>query len=311
MRYPEYSMCSWIIDSFGNEAQKKKFLPSLMTMEKLSSYCLTEPGSGSDAASLSTTAVKKGADYVLNGSKAFISGGGVSDIYLVMARTGGEGPKGISCFLVEKGTKGLSFGKKEDKLGWNSQPTCAVIFEDCVIPESQRISAEGDGFKIAMKALDGGRINIGIDLQFQLIFHHVASCSLGAAQASLELAVEYTQDRKQFKQPLISFQNTQFKLSNMLSDLVASRLMVRQAASLLESNSPLATMYSAMAKRFATERCFQICDDALQLHGGYGYLKDYAIQQYLRDSRVHRILEGTNEVMQMIIAKHIASSVKL
>lgn len=280
-------------------------------MEKLSSYCLTEPGSGSDAASLSTTAVKKGADYVLNGSKAFISGGGVSDIYMVMARTGGEGPKGISCFLVEKGTKGLSFGKKEDKLGWNSQPTCAVIFEDCVIPESQRISAEGDGFKIAMKALDGGRINIGIDLQFQLIFHHVASCSLGAAQASLELAVEYTQDRKQFKQPLISFQNTQFMLSNMLSDLVASRLMVRQAASLLESNSPLATMYSAMAKRFATERCFQICDDALQLHGGYGYLKDYAIQQYLRDSRVHRILEGTNEVMQMIIAKHIASSVKL
>jgi alkylation response protein AidB-like acyl-CoA dehydrogenase len=168
-------MCSWIIDNFGNEAQKKQYLPSLMTMEKLSSYCLTEPGSGSDAASLSTTAVKKGSDYMLNGSKAFISGGGVSDIYLVMARTGGEGPKGISCFLVEKGTKGFSFGKKEDKLGWNSQPTCAVIFEDCVIPESQRISAEGDGFKIAMKALDGGRINIGIRIAALINF---LSCSL-------------------------------------------------------------------------------------------------------------------------------------
>lgn len=290
-------MCSWVIDRFGNEKQRAKYLPGLMTMEKLASYCLTEPGSGSDAASMTTTATKKGNEYILDGSKAFISGGGVSDLYIVMARTGHDGPSGVSCFIVEKGTKGLSFGKQEDKLGWNSQPTAAVIFEDCRIPTENLIATEGFGFKIAMQALDGGRINI-------------ASCSLGAAQACLELATEYVSDRKQFKKPLIDFQNTQFKLSAMLSDLIASRLMVRQAAHLMDTKSPLSTTYSAMAKKFATDKCFGICNDALQLYGGYGYLKDYPIQQYVRDCRVHQILEGTNEIMQVIVGKHISALYK-
>lgn len=290
-------MCAWVIDRFGNEAQKKRFLPELMTMERLASYCLTEPGSGSDAASLTTTAIRQGDEYVLNGSKAFISGGGVSDLYVVMARTGGAGPKGISCFLVEKGTPGLSFGKLEDKLGWNSQPTAQVIFEDSRVPAANLIAGEGSGFTIAMQALDGGRINI-------------ASCSLGAAQECIELATEHTSVRKQFGEPLMAFQNTQFQLASMLSDLVASRLMVRQAANLLDTKSPLATAYSAMAKRYATDKCFDVCNRALQLYGGYGYLKDYPVQQFVRDTRVHQILEGTNEIMQVIVAKHIVNSLR-
>lgn len=290
-------MCAWVVDSYGSAEQKEKFLPDLLNMNRLASYCLTEPGSGSDAASLSTTAVKKGSEYVLNGTKAFISAAGVSDVYIVMARTGGPGPNGVSCFIVEKGTHGLSFGKQEDKLGWNSQPTAQVIFEDCRVPAENLIATEGFGFKIAMAALDGGRINI-------------ASCSLGAAQECIELATEYTSDRKQFEKPLISFQNTQFKLAEMLSDLVASRLMVRQAASLMDQKDPLASAYSAMAKKFATDKCFDICNSALQLYGGYGYLKDYPIQQFVRDTRVHQILEGTNEIMQVIIAKHIMNSLK-
>ncbi len=288
-------MCSWIIDEFGSKEQKTKFLPSLMKMDKLASYCLTEPNSGSDAASLATSAVKKGNEYIINGSKAFISGGGVSDVYIVMARTGEEGPGGISCFIVQKGTPGLTFGAKERKLGWNSQPTSLVILEDCRVPASNMIATEGFGFKIAMKALDGGRINI-------------ASCSLGAAQESIELATKYANDRKQFSQSLISFQYTQFKLANMLTDLTASRLFVRQAAGLLDSGSPLSTLYSAMAKKFATDKGFTICNEALQIYGGYGYLKDYPIQQFVRDCRVHQILEGTNEIMQVIIAKQLLSS---
>ncbi|RUS29791.1 acyl-CoA dehydrogenase/oxidase [Jimgerdemannia flammicorona] len=293
-----HNMCAWMIDTFANDQQKSKYLPSLITMDKLASYCLTEPGAGSDAASLATTAKKAGDTYVLNGSKAFISGGGQSDVYLVMARTGGPGkdvacrPKGISCFIVEKGTPGLSFGKKEQKLGWNSQPTRAVILEDCTVPAENLVGGEGQGFTIAMKGLNGGRVNI-------------ASCSLGAAQASLETALEYTKVRKQFNKPIAAFQNTQFKLAEMATALLSSRLMVRQAARMLDEGSAAASVYCAMAKLQSTEDCFQICDQALQLHGGYGYLKDYKVQQYFRDARVHRILEGTNEVMKVIVSREM------
>lgn len=284
------SMAAWMIDNFGNDEQRHKFLPALTSMEKFASYCLTEPGAGSDAGNLSTTAVKKGSHYVLNGSKAFISGGGSSDTYVIMARTGGPGPKGISCFVVEKGAKGLSFGKKENKLGWNSQPTRAVIMEDCEVPAENLIGGEGQGFSMAMKGLNGGRINIG-------------SCSMGAAQASIEAALEHVKVRKQFNQPLANFQNTQFKLADMVTDLQASRLMIRQAAIMLDQNHPGSAAFCAMAKLQATDKCYQICDDALQLHGGYGYLKDYKVNVYLRDARVHRILEGTNEIMRMVTSR--------
>lgn len=293
-----HNMCAWVIDKNGTEEQKQKYLLPMMCTDMLASYCLTEPGSGSDAASLATTAVKHDDEYVLNGTKAFISGGGVSDLYVVMARTGPHKTNGISCFLVEKGTPGLSFGKQEDKLGWNSQPTAQVIFEDCRIPAANLIAKEGEGFKIAMKALDGGRINI-------------ASCSLGAAQECLEQATKYVHDRKQFGSSILSMQGTQFKLANMLSDLVASRLMVRKAAQLMDDDDEQqASLYSAMAKKFATDKCFDICNSALQLFGGYGYLKDYPVQQFVRDCRVHQILEGTNEIMQVIIAKHISNYAK-
>ncbi|KAG0289997.1 Isobutyryl-CoA dehydrogenase, mitochondrial [Dissophora globulifera] len=285
-----HNMCAWMIDSFGSDEQRFKYLPKLASMENFASYCLTEPGAGSDAAGLATTAVKKGSHYVLNGSKAFISGGGSSDVYLIMARTGGAGPKGISCFVVEKGFKGLSFGKKENKLGWNSQPTRAVIMEDCEVPAENLLGGEGQGFSIAMKGLNGGRINIG-------------SCSLGAAQASLELALEHVKVRKQFNEPLSHFQNTQFKLADMATSLLSSRLMIRQAATMLDQGHPSVASFCAMAKLHATDACFQICDDSLQLHGGYGYLKDYKVNVYLRDSRVHRILEGTNEVMRMVASR--------
>uniref|UniRef100_A0A3Q1K8F5 Isobutyryl-CoA dehydrogenase, mitochondrial n=1 Tax=Anabas testudineus TaxID=64144 RepID=A0A3Q1K8F5_ANATE len=287
-----HNMCVWMIDTFGNKEQREKFCPDLCSMEKFASYCLTEPGSGSDAASLLTSAQRKGDNYILNGSKAFISGGGDTDVYVVMCRTGSKGPKGISCLVVEKGTPGLSFGKKENKVGWNSQPTRAVIFEDCVVPVANRLGEEGQGFNIAMKGLNGGRINI-------------ASCSLGAAHASVQLARDHLLVRKQFGDTLSNNQFLQFKLAEMATKLVASRLLVREAATALQENRPSAVSLCSMAKLFATDECFDICNQALQMHGGYGYLKDYAVQQYVRDIRVHQILEGTNEVMRMIISRNL------
>lgn len=275
-----HNMVAAVVDKWGTPEQRETYIPSLSTMENLASYCLTEPGSGSDAAGMKTTAKKKGGDYILDGAKAFISGGGVSDIYLVMARTGdaASGPKGITAFLVEKGTPGLSFGKKEEKMGWNAQPTTAVMFDGVKIPESQRIGQEGEGFKIAMQALDGGRINI-------------AACSLGGAQFSLDTAREYVKNRKQFGRALSDFQGTQFKIADMATSLHASRLMVRHAAAALDARSPSATLHAAMAKRFATDACFDVANDALQLLGGYGYLKEYPVERILRDLRVHSILE--------------------
>ena len=287
-----HNMASWMIDRFGGEEQRKRFLPKLTTMEKIASYCLTEPGAGSDAASLKTRAMKDGDHYVLNGSKAFISGAGVSDVYVCMVRTGEDGPKGVSCLVVEKGTKGLSFGKKERKMGWNSQPTAQVIFEDCRVPIANRIGAEGEGFRIAMMGLDGGRINIG-------------ACSVGTARAALEEAEAYARDRKQFGRPIADFQASQFKLADMATELEASRLMIRRAADALDKKLPRATMLCAMAKRFATDTGFKIANDALQLHGGYGYLKDFPAERHVRDLRVHQILEGTNEIMRVIIAREM------
>ncbi|XP_060799778.1 isobutyryl-CoA dehydrogenase, mitochondrial [Neoarius graeffei] len=287
-----HNMCTWMIDTFGNNEQREKYCPDLCSMEKFASYCLTEPGSGSDAASLLTSAKLQGDHYVLNGSKAFISGGGDTDVYVVMCRTGAKGPKGISCLVVEKGTPGLSFGKKEKKVGWNSQPTRAVIFEDCAVPLTNRLGEEGQGFNIAMRGLNGGRINI-------------ASCSLGAAHACVLLARDHIRVRKQFGEPLANSQFLQFKLAEMATRLVASRLLVRQAAVALQENRPDAVSLCSMAKLFATDECFTICNQALQMHGGYGYLKDYAVQQFVRDIRVHQILEGTNEVMRMIISRDL------
>ena len=251
---------------------------------------MTEPGAGSDAASLSTKAVLDGEHYVLNGSKSFISGAGWSDLYVVMARTSDNKAKGVSCFVVEKNTPGLSFGANERKMGWNAQPTAQVIFEDCRIPTSNRVGAEGDGFKFAMSGLDGGRVNIG-------------ACSLGGAQKALDAALAYTQERKQFGKTIASFQNSQFKLADMATELEASRLMLYRAADRVDKHSPNAGQACAMAKRFATDACSKIANDALQLHGGYGYLKDYPVEQIVRDLRVHQILEGTNEIMRVIIAR--------
>ena len=285
-----HNMCGWMVDRYGSEALRQAWLPRLASLEAVASYCLTEPGSGSDAASLRTTARRDGDDYVLNGSKAFISGGGVSDVYLVMCRTGAEGPKGISTILVEKGTPGLSFGAQEKKLGWNSQPTAMVQFDDCRVPASNLVGQEDEGFRIAMSALDGGRVNIG-------------ACSLGGAGFALETALAYVQTRQQFGRPLADFQALQFKLADMATDLEASRLMVHRAAAAMDADDPDKTRLCAMAKRFATDACFAIADQALQLHGGYGYLKDYPLERILRDLRVHRILEGTNEIMRVIIAR--------
>ncbi len=287
-----HNMASWMIDKWGTDEQRAKWLPKLMTMEHFSSYCLTEPGAGSDAASLRTKAVRDGDDYILNGSKAFISGGGRSDIYVVMVRTGDDGPGGITCVVVEAGTPGLSFGAQEKKLGWKSQPTSSVIFEDCRIPVANRIGEEGDGFKIAMQGLDGGRLNI-------------AACSLGGARACLETALDYTKERKQFGRAIADFQATQFKLADMATELEAGRLMVRSGAVAVSEGAHDATMKAAMAKRFTTDVCFDIVNDALQLHGGYGYIKEYPIERFLRDLRVHQILEGTNEIMRVIISRMI------
>ncbi|MGA9796110.1 MAG: isobutyryl-CoA dehydrogenase [Rhizomicrobium sp.] len=287
-----HNMASWMIDRFGGDEQRKRFLPKLVTMEKIASYCLTEPGSGSDAAAMKTRAVKDGDHYVLNGSKAFISGAGVSDVYVCMVRTGADGPKGVSCLVIEKGTKGLSFGKKERKMGWNSQPTAQVIFEDCRVPVANRIGAEGEGFRIAMAGLDGGRINIG-------------ACSVGTARAALDEAKAYAKDRKQFGKPIADFQASQFKLADMATELEASRLMIRNAADALDKKLPRATMLCAMAKRFASDMGFKIANDSLQLHGGYGYLKDFPAERHVRDLRVHQILEGTNEIMRVIVSREM------
>eukprot|EP00899_Mesostigma_viride_P029486 jgi/Mesvir1/9722/Mv12192-RA.1 len=289
-----HNMNCYIIDRYGSPAQKDKYLPRMTSLELLSSYCLTEPNSGSDAASLQTTARKAegSSDYILNGSKAFISGGGASDVYLVMARTGGSGPKGISCFLLEKGTPGLSFGKNEHKMGWNAQPTAAVIMEEVRVPAANMIGGEGQGFKIAMGALDGGRINI-------------ATCSVGGAQYCMDAAKNYATVRKQFGLPIADFQNTQFKLADMATAIHACRLMVMDAAAAMDVQAPDSTLRSAMTKRFVTDACYSVCNDALQMLGGYGYLKEYAIERYLRDLRVHTILEGTNEIMRVIISRQL------
>ncbi|HJW39870.1 MAG TPA: acyl-CoA dehydrogenase family protein [Rhizomicrobium sp.] len=288
-----HNMASWMIDRFGSDEQRRRFLPKMTTMDRIASYCLTEPSSGSDAASLRTRAVKDGDHYVLDGSKAFISGAGVSDVYVCMVRTGEDGPKGVSCVVVEKGTPGLSFGKKERKMGWNSQPTAQVIFEDCRVPVANRIGGEGDGFRIAMMGLDGGRINIG-------------ACSVGTARAALEEALAYARDRKQFGRAIADFQSSQFKVADMATELEAARLLIRSAAAALDRRDPAATKLCAMAKRFATDAGFKIANDALQLHGGYGYLKDFPAERHVRDLRVHQILEGTNEIMRVIVARELS-----
>ena len=287
-----HNMCTWMIDTYGTDEQRARWVPDMCQMNTFASYCLTEPGAGSDAASLRTSARRDGDDYILNGEKAFISGGGESDLYVLMARTGGPGPSGISAFVIEKDSPGLSFGKKERKLGWNSQPTRAVILEDCRVPAAHLLGGEGKGFGMALSGLDGGRVNI-------------AACSLGAASASLAVASAHVGQREQFGRPLAAQQNVQFKLADYATDLVASRRMVRAAAAKMDSGDPHRSVHCAMAKRFATDACFDICNGSLQMLGGYGYLKDYPIQRYMRDARVHTILEGTNEVMRLITAREI------
>ena len=287
-----HNMATWMIDTYGSDELRGRFVPSLVTMEKIASYCLTEPGSGSDAAALRTTARLDGDHYVLNGSKAFISGAGTSDVYVVMARTGEDGPKGVSTFVVEKDAPGLSFGAQEKKMGWNSQPTAIVSFDDCRIPAANQLGKERDGIRYAMSGLDGGRLNI-------------AACSLGGARLALETAQEYVKTRKQFGRPIGDFQNTQFKLADMATQLEAARLMVLRGAWAIDTGHPEKTKWCAMAKRLATDACFKIADEALQLHGGYGYLKDYPLERIVRDLRVHRILEGTNEIMRVITSREM------
>lgn len=285
-----HNMATWMIDRFGGDDIRAKYIPRLTSGDLIASYCLTEPGAGSDAASLSTKAKKDGDDYILNGTKTFISGAGWSDIYVVMARTSDDGARGVSAFVIEKDTLGLSFGANEKKMGWNAQPTAQVIMEDCRIPAANRIGAEGDGFKFAMAGLDGGRINIG-------------SCSLGGGQKALDAAINYTKERKQFGKQISAFQNTQFKLADMQTELDASKLMIYRAADMLDKKLPGTGAACAMAKRFATDSCSKIANNALQLHGGYGYLSEYGIEQIVRDMRVHQILEGTNEIMRVIISR--------
>ncbi|MDV5085797.1 acyl-CoA dehydrogenase family protein [Vibrio diabolicus] len=289
-----HNMVSWMIASFATDEAKTQFCPKLVTGEWLGSYCLTEPNAGSDAAALTTSATKKGDKYVLNGGKTFISGAGETDVLVVMARTGEAGAKGVSAFVVPAQADGISYGRKEPKMGWNSQPTRAVTFENVVIPASHLLGEEGQGFVFAMKGLDGGRINI-------------ATCSVGTAQQALNQATRYIQERKQFGKPLAQFQALQFKLADMATELVAARQLVRYAASKLDRNDPDATAYCAMAKRFATDVGFQVCDQALQLYGGYGYIKEYPMERHFRDVRVHQILEGTNEIMRLIIARRLFS----
>ena len=287
-----HNMAAWMIDRFGSAELKAKYLPSMVTMEKMGSYCLTEPSSGSDAAALKTKAVRDGDHYVVSGSKAFISGGGENDIYVVMVRTGEDGPKGISCLVIEKDMAGVSFGAQEKKLGWHSQPTCQVNFDEVRVPVSNRVGGEGEGFRIAMMGLDGGRLNIG-------------ACSLGGAQRCLDEAVKYVKDRKQFGNPIADFQNTQFMLADMETELQAARILLYTAAAKVTAGAPDKTKFAAMAKRLATDTGSSVVDRALQLHGGYGYLQDYPIERFWRDLRVHSILEGTNQIMRVIVSREM------
>ena len=287
-----HNMASWMIDRFGAAEVKAKYLPSLVTCDRIASYCLTEPGAGSDAASLKTRAVRDGDHYIVSGSKAFISGGGENDLYVTMVRTGEDGPKGISCFAIEKDMPGVSFGAQEKKLGWRSQPTAQVNFDGVRVPAANRIGAEGEGFRIAMAGLDGGRLNIG-------------ACSLGGAQRCLDEALRYTKERKQFGQPIADFQATQFTLADMETELQAARTLLYAAAAKVSDNAADKTKFAAMAKRLATDTGMAVVDRALQLHGGYGYLQDYPIERFFRDLRVHRILEGTNEIMRVIISREM------
>jgi alkylation response protein AidB-like acyl-CoA dehydrogenase len=287
-----HNMVAWMVAKYASDAQVKAWMPKLAAMEWLSSYCLTEPGAGSDAAGLKTSARKAGDHYVLNGSKQFISGAGATDFYFVFARTGDEGAGGVSAFAVMRDTPGLSFGANEKKMGWNAQPTRQVIFENCKVPAANLIGAEGAGFKFAMSGLDGGRINIG-------------ACSLGAAWSALDKARQYLFERKAFGKNIGDFQALQFKIADMATDLEASRLMIYRAADALDRADPQATMYSAMGKRLATDLGFKVCNEALQIHGGYGYLKDYGLEKLVRDLRVHQILEGTNEIMRVVISRKV------
>jgi alkylation response protein AidB-like acyl-CoA dehydrogenase len=287
-----HNMAAWMIDAFGSDAQRRRWLPDLVSMRKFASYCLTEPGSGSDAAALRTRALRDGEHYALNGSKAFISGAGEADVYVCMVRTGGEGPKGISCVVVEKGATGLSFGAQEKKLGWHSQPTAMVNFEDCRVPADNCIGGEGMGFRIAMAGLDGGRLNI-------------AACSLGGAQFCLDRTVAYMRERKQFDTRLADFQALRFRVADYATELEAARLLLWRAAVAVGGQEPNATRLASMAKRYATDVGFEVVNGCLQLHGGYGYLRDYPIERVLRDVRVHQILEGTNEIMRVIVSRDL------
>lgn len=285
-----HNMASWMIDKFGSDDQRKAWLPKLTSMDLVASYCLTEPGSGSDAAAMKTTAVRDGDDYVLNGSKQFISGAGTSDVYVLMAKTADAGARGVSAFIIPLGTPGLSFGNNEKKMGWNSQPTRQVMLDDVRVPVANRIGDEGHGFKFAMAGLDGGRLNI-------------AACSLGGAQRALDKALAYAKERQQFGKPIADFQAIQFKLADMETELQAARVMLYEAASKLDAKAPDATRWCAMAKRFVTDTGFKVANDALQIHGGYGYLAEYGVEQIVRDLRVHQILEGTNEIMRVIVSR--------
>jgi hypothetical protein len=287
-----HNMCAWMIDSFGSEEQRSHWVPKLCSMEAIASYCLTEPGSGSDAAALRTSAKSQGNELVLNGSKAFTTGGGFTDLYIVMARTGDNSPKGISSILVEKEAEGFSFGANEKKMGWNAQPTSELQFDNCKVPATNMLGEEGAGFKYAMMGLDGGRINI-------------AACSLGAAQSALDKATRYMQERKAFGKTLAGFQALQFRLADMETELQVARTFLRHAAWKLDQKAPDATKFCAMAKRFVTDIGFKVANDALQLHGGYGYLTDFGIEKIVRDLRVHQILEGTNEIMRVIVSRHL------
>ena len=287
-----HNMAAWMIDAFGSPAVKAKYLPGLVSMDQIASYCLTEPGSGSDAAALKTRAVRDGDHYVVSGSKAFISGGGVNDLYVTMVRTGGDGPKGISCLVIEKDMPGVSFGAQERKMGWRSQPTAQVNFDGVRVPAENLVGSEGQGFAIAMAGLDGGRLNIG-------------ACSLGGAQRALDEAIGYTRQRQQFGRAIADFQATQFTLADMVTELAAARVLLYQAAVKVSEGAPDKTMFAAMAKRLATDAGMAVADRALQLHGGYGYLKDFPVERIFRDLRVHQILEGTNQIMRMITAREL------
>jgi alkylation response protein AidB-like acyl-CoA dehydrogenase len=285
-----HNMASWMIDCYGNDEVRAQYVPELVTMTAMASYCLTEPGAGSDAASLKTRAVRDGDHYVVNGSKAFISGAGQNDVYVTMVRTGDDGAKGVSCLVIERDMPGVSFGANERKLGWHSQPTATVTFDDVRVPVGNRIGAEGEGFKIAMAGLDGGRLNIG-------------ACSLGGAQRCLDEAITYTQERQQFGNSIADFQNTQFMLADMATRVEGARALLYLAARKVTADAADKTQFAAMAKLMATENGSRVVNDALQLHGGYGYLQDYPIERFLRDLRVHEILEGTSQIMKLVISR--------